>query len=182
MSKWTCQKENSLFNQPLREWDCVSEKQTDRQTDRASLCILTAPALGQPVHVSEGPLNNELSLPRHWHWLLSSPLLLLSCTSSAPSLSLLFFFAPPPSFSTKPQTRADNHHHEYALSPTHCLCCHCRMCCCCVLPYCRDRSGGLPRRKPEGWMDALLQKNICPPAGVVLTATSVLHAHWYVNI
>lgn len=83
-----------LTLQPATERVRLCEWETDRQTDRASLCILTAPALGQPVHVSEGPLNNELSLPRHWHWLLSSPLLLLSCTSSAPSLSPFFLCTP----------------------------------------------------------------------------------------
>lgn len=37
-----CKWENSAFNQWLRAWDCLCE--TDRQADRAALCILTPPA------------------------------------------------------------------------------------------------------------------------------------------
>lgn len=93
------------------------------------------------MHVSEGPLNNELSLPRHWHWLLS-PSHPLSLFSSSSSCTLSFFLCQPPTPSPL------NHRQELIITTMSMLClsntpAHCGMCYCSVLPNCPHSSGGV---------------------------------------
>ena len=129
--------------------------ETDRQTDRASFCILTAPALGQPVHVSEGPLNNELSLPRRRHWLLSpSHPLSISSASVSYALFLPLYPPPPPTHTPPPPV---SHRQQLIittlstprLSPLQDV-----LLLLLLLPNCPDSSGDCWDGNPGVWTDA----------------------------